>query len=144
ADVEIRDDKAADLLALIKESLRERRFGLAVRMEVSSTMPLEMVEYLTQSIGLEPDDVYEINGVLSASDLMELYSLERPDLKDPPLKMTVPSPLRKKKSVFVYVGQRLYSYSRARPEGVGHQDMSLPHRPGFSHPGGFNRGQRAW
>jgi len=27
ADVEIRDDKAADLLALIKESLRERRFG---------------------------------------------------------------------------------------------------------------------
>ena len=47
ADVEIRDDKAADLLALIKESLRERRFGLAVRLEVSSSMPSEMVEYLT-------------------------------------------------------------------------------------------------
>src|SRR6185503_13632277 len=31
ADVEIRDDKAADLLGLIKESLRERRFGLPVR-----------------------------------------------------------------------------------------------------------------
>jgi polyphosphate kinase len=39
ADVEIRDDKAADLLALIKESLRERRFGLPVRLEVSSAMP---------------------------------------------------------------------------------------------------------
>ncbi len=37
ADVEIRDDKAADLLGRIKESLRERRFGNAVRLEVSST-----------------------------------------------------------------------------------------------------------
>src|SRR6185503_21053320 len=36
ADVEIRDDKAADLLVLIKESLRERRFGLPVRLEVSA------------------------------------------------------------------------------------------------------------
>jgi len=43
ADVEIRDDKAADLLALIKESLRERRFGLPVRLEVASSMPAEMV-----------------------------------------------------------------------------------------------------
>src|SRR5690349_11130053 len=57
ADVEIRDDKAADLLALIKESLRERRFGLPVRLEVSASMPAEMVEYLTTSLKIEPDDV---------------------------------------------------------------------------------------
>jgi polyphosphate kinase len=100
ADVEIRDDKAADLLGLIKESLRERRFGLPVRLEVSSTMPAQMVEYLTHSLRIEPDDVYEIDGVLAAADLMELYDLERPDLKDEPLRTTVPSPLRKKKSVF--------------------------------------------
>jgi len=95
ADVEIRDDKAADLLALIKQSLRERRFGLPVRLEVSSTMPREMVEYLTKSLRLEPDDVYEIDGVLDASDLMELYNLDKPELRDKPLQMTVPSSLRK-------------------------------------------------
>jgi polyphosphate kinase len=100
ADVEIRDDKAADLLGLIKQSLRERRFGLAVRLEVSSTMPRDMVEYLTTSLGLEPDDVYEINGVLNASDLMELYDLAKPELKDKPLQMTVPFALRKKGSPF--------------------------------------------
>ncbi len=76
ADVEIRDDKAADLLALIKESLRERRFGLPVRLEVSSSMPSEMVEYLTNSLDIEPDDVYEIDGLLDVPDLMELYSLD--------------------------------------------------------------------
>ena len=106
ADVEIRDDKAADLLALIKESLRERRFGLAVRLEVASAMPTEMVEYLTHSLDLEPDDVYEIDGVLNAPDLMQLYGLERPDLKDKPLQATVPSPLRKKGSLFESIKQQ--------------------------------------
>jgi polyphosphate kinase len=100
ADVEIRDDKAADLLALIKESLRERRFGLPVRLEVSSTMPREMVEYLTHSLGIEPDDVYEINGLLDVPDLMELYGVDKPELKDKPLKAHVSSPLRKKESLF--------------------------------------------
>jgi len=100
ADVEIRDDKAADLLALIKESLRERRFGLAVRLEVASSMPTEMVEYLTNSLRIEPDDVYEIDGLLDVQDLMELYSLNRPELRDKPLKAVVPHTLRTKESLF--------------------------------------------
>ena len=100
ADVEIRDDKAADLLALIKESLRERRFGLAVRLEVSSTMPAEMVEYLTTSLRIEPDDVYQIDGLLDVPDLMELYSVNDPDLKDKPLKTIVHPALRNKESLF--------------------------------------------
>ncbi len=100
ADVEIRDDKAADLLALIKESLRERRFGLPVRLEVSSTMPREMVEYLTHSLDIEPDDVYEIEGLLDVPGLMSLYGVDKPDLKDKPLKMHVPAALRKKESLF--------------------------------------------
>jgi polyphosphate kinase len=100
ADVEIRDDKAADLLALIKESLRERRFGLAVRLEVSSTMPGEMVDYLVQSLGIDKDDVYEIDGLLDVPHLMELYRLNKPELKDKPLKAVVPPALRNRESLF--------------------------------------------
>jgi polyphosphate kinase len=100
ADVEIRDDKAADLLALMKESLRERRFGLPVRLEVSSSMPREMREYLTQTLNIEPDDVYEIDGPLDVPGLMQLYGLDRPELKDKPLKPVVPSILRKKETLF--------------------------------------------
>src|ERR1041384_5030578 len=103
ADVEIRDDKAADLLALIKESLRERRFGLAVRLEVSSTMPAEMVEYLTTSLRIEPDDVYQIDGLLDVGSLMGLYNVNEPDLKDKPLKTVVPPPLRNKESIFAAI-----------------------------------------
>lgn len=100
ADVEIRDDKASDLLGRIKESLRERRFGNAVRLEVSSTMPREMVEYLTESLRIEPDDVYVMGGILGVGDLMQLYGLDRPDLHDQPIRMTVPAPLSKKKHLF--------------------------------------------
>jgi len=100
ADVEIRDDKAADLLEGIKESLRERRFGQPVRLEVNSTMPREMLHYLTQSLGLESDDVYVMGGILGVGDLMELYGLNRPDLRDKPIRMTVPAPLTNKRKLF--------------------------------------------
>jgi polyphosphate kinase len=100
ADVEIRDDKAADLLGLIKESLRERRFGLPVRLEVSSRMPRSMVKYLTKSLRLEADDVYVLDGALGVADLMELYCLDRPDLRDKPVRATVPAPLAEKKLLF--------------------------------------------
>ena len=100
ADVEIRDDKAADLLALIKESLRERRFGLPVRLEVSSSMPNDMVEYLTKSLRIDSDDVYRIDGLLDVPGLMQLYGLNKPDLKDKPLKAVVAPALRNKETLF--------------------------------------------
>jgi len=100
ADVEIRDDLAADLLAQIKESLRERRFGNTVRLEVSSTMPSEMVTYLTESLGIEPGDVYVMDGILGVGDLMQLYGLDRPELRDKPIRATVPAPLSEKKGFF--------------------------------------------
>ena len=100
ADVEIRDDKAADLLGMIRESLRERRFGLPVRLEVSSKMPRDMVDYLTQALKIEPDDVYKVDSVLSSGGLMQLYDLERPDLKDKPIQMMVPPSLRRRQTQF--------------------------------------------
>lgn len=100
ADVEIRDDKAADLLALIKESLRERRFGLPVRLEVSASMPSEMVAYLTKSLRIEADDVYKIDGLLDVPGMMQLYGIDKPELKDRPLKAVVAPALRNQGSLF--------------------------------------------
>lgn len=100
ADVELRDDLASDLLGRIKESLRERRFGNVVRLEVSTSMPQYMVEYLTKALRISADDVYVMGDILGVGDLMQLYSLDRPDLRDKPLRMTVPAPLSKKKHVF--------------------------------------------
>ncbi|HLL70440.1 MAG TPA: polyphosphate kinase 1 [Pyrinomonadaceae bacterium] len=95
ADIDIREDEADDLLRIMQQTLRKRRFGTAVRLEVASTMPADMVEYLTGSIGVEAKDVYRMGGPLAVTDLMKLYKLDRPDLKDAPFKPRVPAALRR-------------------------------------------------
>ena len=100
ADFEIKEDEASDLLRSIQQHLRRRRFGLGVRLEVSSTMPDEMVQHLTSSLSLTPADVYVIDGPLNIPDLLQLYDLDLPELKDAPLQMTVPAALRKPTSLF--------------------------------------------
>ncbi|MDT7603595.1 MAG: polyphosphate kinase [Acidobacteriota bacterium] len=100
ADIEARDYEADDLLSSMEQTLRKRRFGKAVRLEVSDTMPRAMVEYLTKELELAPEDVYVVAGPLATGDLMQLYALERPDLKDKPLEVTVPAVLEAAESVF--------------------------------------------
>lgn len=100
ADVAIREDKAADLLGTVRKSLRERRFGMPVRLEVSATMNDEMVEELTGHLGLSADDVYTTRGILNVTELMGLYDLDAPELKDAPLPTIVPAALLTKGSVF--------------------------------------------
>ncbi|HEY0003418.1 MAG TPA: polyphosphate kinase 1 [Pyrinomonadaceae bacterium] len=100
ADIHIRDDEADDLLRTIQQQLRRRRFGTPVRLEVASTMPREMVDYLRQSLGLTLDDVYSIEGPLDVSGLMSLYKIDRPELKDRPLRVTAPALFERDQPIF--------------------------------------------
>ena len=100
AEMEIREDEASDLLRSMEQHLRRLRFGDAVRLEVSASMPQKMINYLMNSLKLTPDDVYLIEGPMHVPDLMELYDLDRPELKDKPLQTTLPAALQQKRSVF--------------------------------------------
>jgi len=100
ADIEIREDEANDLLQMMEQQLRKRRFGTAVRLEVSQSMPGEMMRTLASSLGLAADDVYTIDGPLTVHDLMALYKIDRPELKDRPLSATVPMALRSADNIF--------------------------------------------
>jgi polyphosphate kinase len=103
ADIEIREDEAGDLLRSMQQQLRRRRFGSAVRLEVSASMPAKMVEYLTNSLDLTPEDVYVVDGILNIPDLMQLQGLDMPALKDRSLQVSVPAPLLQGGSVFSVV-----------------------------------------
>jgi polyphosphate kinase len=100
ADIEVRDYEADDLLRSMEQTLRKRRFGKAVRLEVAETMPRAMVNYLATELELEPEDVYTVQSPLAVGDLMQLYALDRADLKDKPLEVTVPAVLEDAESVF--------------------------------------------
>lgn len=106
ADIDVRDDEADDLLSALELKLRRRRFGTPVRLEVATTMPQEMIEYLTQALGLAPDDVYQVDGPLNISDLSLLCDLNRPDLKFRPLRAFVPEQLNTRGSMFDVIKER--------------------------------------
>src|ERR671911_1749299 len=83
ADFEV-SDEADDLLEAVELELRRRRFGDAVRVEVSDSMSAEMREGILEGVDAAAEQLYPIAGLLDMADLMELARLERPDLKDDP------------------------------------------------------------
>src|SRR5262245_8530283 len=77
ADIEIEEDEADDLLRTVEQQLRERRFGLGVRLEVAGQMSPQMVDLLAKSLDLKSHDVYPIAGPLHIPDLMALHKIGR-------------------------------------------------------------------
>ena len=106
ADFEICEAEANDLLRTIEDQLQKRRFGHCVRLEVSSSMPGEMVRYLAGSMGLSASDVYPIEGILNVPGLMGLYKLERPELKFRPISRKTPHALTTGESIFDVLKQQ--------------------------------------
>ncbi|HEX4999106.1 MAG TPA: polyphosphate kinase 1 [Terriglobia bacterium] len=100
ADMEIEEDEADDLLRSVELQLRQRRFGFGVRLEVSEAMNPRMVDLLTRSLELTPQDVYPVSGPLNIPDLMSLYKLDLPELKDKPHTPTIPGVFRQTETVF--------------------------------------------
>jgi polyphosphate kinase len=105
ADPDIEADEAADLLQAIQESLRQRHFGSAVRLEVSAQMPEQIRQILAQNLHLGPDQIDAVEGPLGMADLIELMRLDRPDLKDPPLPHKI-SPLPARGDLFTVLQER--------------------------------------
>jgi polyphosphate kinase len=83
ADFEV-SDEADDLLEAVELELRRRRFGDAVRIEVSDSMSAEMRARILEGLDAEDGQLYPIAGLLDMADLTEFARLERPDLKDDP------------------------------------------------------------
>ncbi|HYL57279.1 MAG TPA: polyphosphate kinase 1 [Candidatus Acidoferrales bacterium] len=85
ANTERDEDEADDLLALIESELRDRRFAPIVRLEVMTGMNPVHRGMLAAELGLdERSDVFEVDGMLSLRDLMELASIDAPALHDAP------------------------------------------------------------
>jgi polyphosphate kinase len=82
ADLTLEEEEADDLLSAVEMELRRRRFGRAVRLELSPGVTDEVRELLMAELDLAPDDLYIVDGPLDLSGLWALYELERPELKE--------------------------------------------------------------
>ena len=94
ADLELRDLEADDLMEALQQGLRKRRMGgEVVRLEVANEMPDAVVDLLLEGTGVEPEDLYRINGPLGLDDLMSLMAVPLPQLKDKPHRPRTAAPL---------------------------------------------------
>ncbi|HEX2912742.1 MAG TPA: polyphosphate kinase 1 [Chloroflexia bacterium] len=100
ADLEIREDEAGDLLQTIEASLNRRRFGEVVYLSVNKNMPEHIRTLLMTNMEIEAEDVYPSEGPLGLSDLIQLYELDLPRLKDPSFRPRTPGPLRSSNNIF--------------------------------------------
>jgi polyphosphate kinase len=98
ADMPIRDLDAEDLLESVERSVRERRFGSVVRLTVDPGMPDDIKKLLAENLNLEPEDIYTLSSPLGISDLIQLWAIDRPDLKDLPFIPRLPPELDSKEN----------------------------------------------
>jgi len=81
ADFDV-SDEADDLLEAVELELRRRRFGGPVRVEVSAGMSAEMLERLKIGLGVTDEQIYPVEGLLDLADLIQIFDLDRPELKN--------------------------------------------------------------
>ena len=83
-DLEVEEDDAENLLQALERELMRRRFGPPVRLEVEDSVDEHVLELLISELGITENEVFRLEGPLDLKSLMELYSINRGDLKSPP------------------------------------------------------------
>ncbi|MGE0872475.1 MAG: polyphosphate kinase 1 [Kofleriaceae bacterium] len=95
------EEEAEDLLEMIEIELRERKFAPVVRLQVDRNMQPMLRGRLAAELGLdEHADVFEAVGMLGQRDLMELATLDIPELRDVPHAPVPPIDLLSDGSIF--------------------------------------------
>lgn len=84
ADLSIEEDEAEDLLAAVELELHRRRFGQAVRLEVSAGVSTELLEMLIAEVDVPEDNVYHFDVPIDLGGLRVLNELVRPELSPEP------------------------------------------------------------
>lgn len=105
ADVERDEDDAEDLLELIEQELRDRRFAKVIRLETDDSPSLPINQFLIRELELHHEDVYEMPGLLDYTPLWAIHGVNRPDLKQEPWTPIVPPRLADDAEIFSVIRQ---------------------------------------
>jgi polyphosphate kinase len=81
------DESEDDMVAAVESVLRRRRRStIVVRLEVDSSMSEETLSLLVRELGFQASDVGRSDGLLDLRGLWSIAGLDRPELKQEPLK----------------------------------------------------------
>jgi len=95
------DADVSNLRQALRSSLTTRHFGQAVRLEVGSTCPAELSNFLLRQFGLAESALYKVNGPVNLVRLNELtYLADAPALRFRPFEPAWPASLPRQQSLF--------------------------------------------
>lgn len=100
ADIEIRELEAGDLIDMIQETIRRRRFGDPVRLDVEMGTPDDVCARLTRLLEIDRRNVHRVEGLLGYEVLEELANLSIPSLRWPPHKPYAAEALSRSEDLF--------------------------------------------
>lgn len=72
AGLDLHEEEAVDLLEAVEESLKQRKWGNAIRLEFTNGMNCELLDKLKEELELSEEEIYKINGPLDLTFLMKL------------------------------------------------------------------------
>jgi polyphosphate kinase len=94
------EDEVEDWLAAVELELHRRRFGQAVRLEVSAGIPPDLLAMLVEEVGVAADSVLVTDVPVDLGGLRAVGTLDRPDLRSPLWAPVVPSALADSTQLF--------------------------------------------
>lgn len=124
ADFEIQELEAGDLLEVMEESVRNRRFGKVIRLIVDQNMPIHIQDLLAQNLDMDKRDIYALQSPMNMHSLMDLVQIDLPHLKYRPFIQSIPDRIRQKE---IFDGNSIFSMIQAH-------DILLHHPYDSFHP----------
>lgn len=107
SDLLFDEEIAEDLAGAVKNKLLGRPFGIAVRLEMLSTCPAEIIEFLLKKHDLTREELYLVDGPVNIGRYISLYDmLDKPNLKYPPFKPGLPEELGTLQNLFTVIRER--------------------------------------
>ena len=97
ADLALNED-VEDLAKALKGELNSRRFGRAVRLEVTQNCPKAIYHYLLDEFDLEEEQLYKVDGPVNLARL--LSNFKRPHLRYDSHTPAIPKVLKKSENIF--------------------------------------------
>jgi polyphosphate kinase len=118
-DLEIQEDEADDLLQMIEENIKQRKFGSVVRLEVEKPMPDYMIDTLIENLEITHEDLHVIDGALGLSDVLFLSDLQLPHLKEKSFHPVTPPVFEEEENYFNLIRKKdlmlLHPYDSFNP-----------------------------
>ncbi len=90
AEIELQGLEVMDLLEVMEESVRRRRFGSVVRLLINQDMPDYVLKILVDNLKVDPEFIYTYEDPIVLRHLTQLHRLDRPDLKFEPFSPVTP------------------------------------------------------